>query len=366
MKRQHFAHSHNWKFILLIFSLALFSCALPSVSLPTVTAIPTADDPSVPLQRLQVFFTNPKAPHSKDYQGGLDVSIANDIDQARLSVDIAAYSLNLWSIQDALIHAHQRGVAVRVVMESDNMGNREVQQIQDAGIQVVGDQHEGLMHDKFIVIDQTVVWTGSMNFTAGGTYRDNNNLLRIDSSKAAEDYTGKFNEMFTDNLFGPDATVKPTYPKLSMDGTPIEILFSPNGGAAARILELIQNAQSSINFMAYSFTSNDIGDAIIARSQAGVSVEGVMDDGQVKSNEGTEYDPFQQAGLDVRLDGNETGLMHHKVIIIDRQIVITGSYNFTASAEESNDENIVVIFSTVVAEKYMDEFQRVFGQAQQP
>jgi phosphatidylserine/phosphatidylglycerophosphate/cardiolipin synthase-like enzyme len=118
--------------------------------------------------------------------------------------------------------------------------------------------------------------------------------------------------------------------------------------------------------MAFSFTSNNIGAAVMDRAQAGITVAGVMDDGQVASNQGTEYDPFQQAGLDVRKDGNVNGLMHHKVILIDRQIVITGSYNFTASAEESNDENVVIIFSPDVVAQYLEEFQRVYSQAQQP
>jgi phosphatidylserine/phosphatidylglycerophosphate/cardiolipin synthase-like enzyme len=59
-------------------------------------------------------------------------------------------------------------------------------------------------------------------------------------------------------------------------------------------------------------------------------------------------------------------LMHHKVIIIDRKIVIAGSYNLTASAEKYNDENVVIIESPRVAELFMEEFQRVYGQAQKP
>ena len=281
-------------------------------------------------------------------------------------MDVAAYSLNLWSIRDALINAHQRGVTVRMVMESDNMDGQEVQDLQDAGIPILGDQREGLMHDKFIVIDRSEVWTGSMNYTVGGTYKDNNNLIRIRSSQVAEDYTNEFEEMFTDNLFGPDGTANTPNPKLTIDDTPVEIYFSPDDGVAAHLLELIQAAQESIYFMAYSFTSNDLGDAIVAQAQAGLTVAGVMDDGQVASNQGTEYDVFQQAGLDVRKDGNTNGLMHHKVIIIDKSIVITGSYNFTASAEKSNDENVVIIFNPDVAAQYMEEFARVYGQAKQP
>ena len=105
--------------------------------------------------------------------------LAAAIDGARLSVDVAAYSLNLWSIRDTLIHAHQRGAVVRMVMESDNMDDLEVQDLMDAGIPVVGDQHEGLMHDKFVIVDRAEVWTGSMNYTVGEAYTDNNDLIRI-------------------------------------------------------------------------------------------------------------------------------------------------------------------------------------------
>jgi len=146
----------------------------------------------------------------------------------------------------------------------------------------------------------------------------------------------------------------------------VEIYFSPEEKTASRIRDLIQGARESINFLAYSFTSNDIGAAMMERAQAGVKVSGVMDDGQVKTSQVTEYDPFKQAGMDVRMDGNLDGLMHHKVIIIDQLIVITGSYNFTTSAETTNDENLVIIFSPEVAARFMEEFQRVYQQAQQP
>jgi phosphatidylserine/phosphatidylglycerophosphate/cardiolipin synthase-like enzyme len=126
---------------------------------------------------------------------------------------------------------------------------------------------------------------------------------------------------------------------------------------------LIRDAQESIHFMAYSFTADDIGGALRDQAQNGLLVSGVMDQGQVASNQGTEYDLFGQALLDVRLDGI-SGLMHHKVIIIDEQIVITGSYNFTASAETRNDENVVIIFDPDVAARFMIEFRNVFGMAQ--
>ena len=233
------------------FQLQELSSSRPAVSV-------TATSPST--DWLQITFTDPSAPHARDYEGGPDTALAASIDQARLSVDVAAYSLNLWSIRDALIHAYQRGVVVRMVMESDNMDVPEVQEILDAGIPIIGDQHEGLMHDKFVVVDHSVLWTGSMNYTVSGAYKDNNNLVYIRSNQVADYYTQEFEEMFTHRLFGPDRISNtPNLKKLDINGTPLEILFSPDDKPAARIIELIQSAQKSIDFMAYTFTSNEIG-----------------------------------------------------------------------------------------------------------
>ena len=345
--------------LLLTACLPLRETTLP-ISLPAATS--TINPRSVE-SGLEVIFTNPSDPRAHSYEGGPDILLGDAIDAAQLSVDMAAYSLNLWSIRDALIHAYKRGVDVRLVMESTNMDNQVIHELRDAGIEVLGDSHQGLMHNKFIIIDRSDVWTGSMNYTTSGVYKDNNNLLHIRSRQAAQDYTREFEEMFTKNRFGPEKTTGTPYPKVNLAGSPVEIYFSPQDQAGGRIVELLQGAQESVYFLAYSFTSNPIGSAIMERAQAGLRVAGVMDDTQIKSNRGTEYDPFKQAGLDVVLDGNKDGLMHHKVIVIDQKIVITGSYNFSSSAENINDENIVIIFSPVVAAKYIEEFQRVYTQA---
>jgi phosphatidylserine/phosphatidylglycerophosphate/cardiolipin synthase-like enzyme len=87
-----------------------------------------------------------------------------------------------------------------------------------------------------------------------------------------------------------------------------------------------------------------------------------MESQQVRSNQGTEYDRLRQAGLDARLDGNPE-YMHHKVFIIDNEIVILGSYNFSAAAETRNDENLLVIYSPELAEQFMLEFERIYEKA---
>ena len=356
--------------VLFLMGVVLSSCAqIPPgrLALPgSVLAAATEPATALPAAGIQVFFTNPTAVHATDYEGGPDEALVAALDQVHLSIDVAAYSLDLWSIRDALINAHKRGVVVRMVMESDDMDNQEVRQVMDAGIPIVGDGQTGLMHNKFIVMDRLDVWTGSMNYTSSGVYKDNNNLIHIHSSQVAEDYTNEINQMFTYHLFGPKKIAGTPNPKVIVAGTPVEIYFSPEAKPVNRILELIQSAQTSINFLAYSFTSAEIGEAMLQRAKSGVVVSGVMDSGQVKTTSVTEFDPLKQAGLDVRLDGNLNGLMHHKVIIIDQKIVITGSYNFTTAAETTNDENVVIIFSPRVAANYLQEFQQVYTLAQQP
>jgi phosphatidylserine/phosphatidylglycerophosphate/cardiolipin synthase-like enzyme len=361
----------------LIFSVACnFSTPTENPAPPTPGEGDSATETPLPLTEIpleagygvnggwfELYFTNPQSPLASQMTGGPDGPLVTAIDSARLSVDVAAYSLSLNSVRDALIDAHKRGVRVRMVMESENLDRSDPQKLKDAGIPILGDRREGLMHDKFIVIDNSEVWTGSLNFTDSGTYADNNNLIRIRSVKIAEDYTKEFEEMFVDDKFGPDVVAETPNPHITVDGTQIDVYFSPDDGVQASLLDLVANSQKSIYFMAFSFTSDALGDAIRARAQEGVVVAGVMEDEQVNSNVGTEFDAFRQAGLDVLRDGNE-GQMHHKVMIIDESIVVLGSYNFTNSAETRNDENLIVIHNEQIAMQFLAEFQRVHTQAQ--
>jgi phosphatidylserine/phosphatidylglycerophosphate/cardiolipin synthase-like enzyme len=312
---------------------------------------------------VQVYFSDPTGPNAETLRGGPDKFLADAIRRARLSVDVAVYDLDLWSIRDALLEAFRRGVEVRMVTDSDNLEEKEIQELKDAGIAVLGDRSQGLMHHKFTVIDGQDVWTGSMNYTLNSAYRNDDNLIHIHSPELAVDYTTEFNEMFVEDRFGPKSLANTPQPNLIIDGSPVEVYFSPDDGVEAHIVELIRSAGKSIKFMAYSFTSDKIGQAMVKKSQEGVQVSGIFEEEQTRSNRGTEYDRLDVAGLDIHLDGNPRN-MHHKVIIIDDAIVITGSYNFSNNAETSNDENLLVIHDPQVAAYYAKEFQRVISQSQ--
>ncbi len=330
---------------------------------PAQAPEPTLASASQTADWYSLYFTDPTSPTSKSYSGGPDQALVDAIGAARLSVDVAAYDLDLFSMRDALIAAQRRGVSVRMAMDSDNMDETEVQDLEDAGIPILGDRREGLMHNKFVVIDRQEVWTGSMNYTVNGSYRNNNNLIRIRSEQLAQDYTVEFEEMFVDDRFGPSSPANTPYPTVTVGGTLVEVYFSPDDGTSARLVELIQGARQQVSFLAYSFTSDDIAAAMLARAAEGVQVSGVFEAEQERSNVGTEFDHLRSAGLDVRLDGNPYN-MHEKVIIIDGETVVTGSYNFSASAEDRNDENTLVIHNPEIAASFLAEFQRVFAVAQ--
>lgn len=309
---------------------------------------------------IAVYFTRPEA--RSGFRGGPDARLASAIEQAQLSVDVAAMQLDLWSLRDALLDAHRRGVQVRLAADNDTLNEEEVEALVQAGIPVHSDREESLMHHKFVVIDRQQVWTGSMNFTVNGAYRHNNNLVGIRSAELAADYTAEFEEMFTDSRFGIASRADTPYPQINVDGIEMEVRFSPDEGAAERIIELIEKAQRNIQFMAFSFTSDEIAAAMIARAEAGVEVSGIFEADQVESNLGSEYETLRQAGLDVRRDGNPDQ-MHHKVMIIDGITVITGSYNFSANAETRNDENTLIMHGEALAGEYLEEYERLWAEA---
>lgn len=311
----------------------------------------------------ELYFSDPFHPSAWTYEGGMDVPLVAAIDQARLSLDVAAYSMSLRSVRDALTRAHRRGVTVRMVMESDNMERAVPQYLIEEGIEIIGDRREGLMHNKFVIIDRSEVWLGSANFTTSGFYEENNSLVRFRSQKIVENYLKEFNEMFEEDFFGEDVLAQTPNPSLTVDGVDSENYFSPDDGAGRRILDLLKGAESSIYFLAFSFTTDDFAETIVRKAREGLSIAGVMDEGQIKSNTGGEYDRFKQAGLPVYIDGNP-GNMHHKVFIIDERIVIFGSYNFSASAERRNDENVLIVFDPEFAAQFVKEFWRIYEQAQ--
>ncbi|MGQ0601474.1 MAG: phospholipase D-like domain-containing protein [Anaerolineales bacterium] len=341
--------------ILLLFVVANFLSGGSATPTPVV-------EPTQPAGRwYRLYFTDPATTANADNPtGGIPAAIIRSFDEAQRSIDIAIYEIDYQPFADALIAAHQRGVIVRVVTDSDYRDEKPMKAIARAGITVAEDQRDPFMHNKFVVLDSVRVWTGSMNFTFSDSYRNNNSMLLIESSRLAENYSAQFDRLFELNNFEQAGPVP--NPALNLSGALIENYFSPNGGVAAHLLDVLRAARSSVHFMAFAFTREDFANVLIDKVGQGVTVQGVFERRQVAAGSDGAWNALRRAGLDVRLDGNSYNL-HSKVFIVDQQIVVVGSYNFSRNAEENNNENVLVIHDPEIAAAYFAEWQKVWALA---
>jgi phosphatidylserine/phosphatidylglycerophosphate/cardiolipin synthase-like enzyme len=135
----------------------------------------------------------------------------------------------------------------------------------------------------------------------------------------------------------------------------VETFFSPKGGCAAAIVGAIGRAEKTIHVQAYSFTSAPIAAALVAAHKRGVKTQVILDKSQ-QTERYSEADFLQHAGVAVFIDSAH-GIAHNKVMILDGHTVITGSFNFSKAAEESNAENLLIIHQTpALAEKYLSNW----------
>lgn len=336
--------------------------AEPIESQPEPTARPTfAED----AYWYEIFFTDPSCPPEAERVGGVDEIIAEDIVNAAFQVDIAAFDLDSVPMIEALISAEELGTIVRVVVDDEHTPASTINRLRRNGISVVEDQRSALMHNKFVIIDQQILWTGSTNFSSNGIFCNNNNLVRIDSLDLAANYSLEMDEMYNDRQFGARSP-RNTARNVEVNGVRIENHFSPESEVAPVVAREIARANSEILFLAFSFTNEDVGEAVLERAEAGLDVRGVFE--TVGSDTTFSYYPdFRRANLDnlqVRTDGNSR-IMHHKVFIIDRKIVAFGSFNYTNSGNDNNDENTLIVHDPEFASYFIEEFELVWEEAQE-
>jgi phosphatidylserine/phosphatidylglycerophosphate/cardiolipin synthase-like enzyme len=312
---------------------------------------------------------NAKIP-AQNYQGSIPEQLIKHIDDAKKTIHIASFETDLNDVANALIRAKQRGVDVRWITDDESgiaadtkPGHGQFKMLKAAGIPLKDDARGALMHDKFWLFDGQITWTGSTNVTVSGMFEQNNNAIVIYSPELTAIYERQWAEMWAGN-FNAKSPSTVDQQSLKIDGTPIQILFSPEDKAISHIVPYVQKAKSSIRFLAFTFTQDQLGAAMIERKKGGVEVRGVFE----STGSDTEYSemiPLYCAKAPVRQDGNPA-FLHHKVIIIDERIVITGSLNFTDNADESNNENVIIIDNADIAKLYTQEFQRVWDAGHDP
>ncbi len=315
-----------------------------------------------------VYFTDPLVINNPDViSGSIEEKLIEFINNAQTSIHIASFEFNLTPVAEALIAAKNRGVDVKWMTDDKNgleydtqPGRGQFSLLLGAGIEVKDDARSALMHNKFWIFDQKIVWTGSTNITSNGIFKQNNNVLVIRSSDIAFAYEREFQEMWN-GQFGPRAPSTINNQWAIVDGTPVQALFSPEDKIVSNLIALVKDAQVSIRFLAFSFTDYPLAQVMIDRARAGVDVKGVYETFG-STGTGSELQTFWCAGLPVRQDGNGS-FLHDKLIIVDNSIVATGSLNFSSNADDSNEENIVILDNAEIAALYLQEFDKLWAQA---
>jgi len=258
-------------------------------------------------------------------------------------VRCAFYDMELPSLVDALNDRDHK-----VIMDSGN-ANRVSGEVKHIDYDV----RNNVMHNKFCIFDDAIVLTGSMNPTKNGDTKNNNNIVVVHSPTLAFNYIEEFDEL-DNRIFGKGDKV--SIPSLIYNNGMITNLFCPEDRCKNHVIKALRKAEKSIHFMTFSFTDRDIARVLISMNE-NIPVEGLMERQRINAKYNM-YRTLVENGVKIHTDTNKA-FMHHKVFIIDGKTVITGSYNPTTNGNIHNDENILIIEDSSVAQQFLEEYRRL-------
>ena len=302
------------------------------------------------------------------------------INRAKYSIDIAQYDYNQSSgfanIATAVNNAYLAGKKVRWIYDGSQSNTGLA--LLNSGIHTLASPTTsayGIMHNKFVLIDanstdanDAIVNTGSEDWGVTQFNYCYNNTVFIQDSAMAHVFKQEFDMMWGDtgvvpnpvlSKFGPYKTDLGRH-TFSIGGKTVELYFSPSDGTDSHIQSSINSANTDLYFGVYTFTEVTDANDIVAKYTGGVYTAGIVD--QYSSTTGSAY-PILTSGLGTNLK-TYTGsyIYHNKMLIVDPSnfcsdpLVLTGSHNWTTSANTLNDENVIIIHNDTVANIYYQSF----------
>jgi phosphatidylserine/phosphatidylglycerophosphate/cardiolipin synthase-like enzyme len=278
-----------------------------------------------------------------------ETALLQFIDSAQEYIHCALFEVGLESIQEVLLEKEKQ-MEVQVVVDNNYLHKYNHS--------FVKADTWGLMHNKFCIIDGVKVSSGSMNPTNNGANKNNNNLLLINSEVLTANYQAEFYELWNGTFKKGDKVLNPS---IMIGDIKIRNYFCPEDDCAERVKDELKKAKKSVKLMTFSFTHDSIGNILLLMDLNNISIEGVMEARQVTKY--SQYERLINQDIDVIKDGNKQN-MHHKVFIIDDNIVVTGSFNPTNGGNEKNDENILIIEDKEITAKFIEEYEYVRKEAE--
>ncbi|MGC9354178.1 MAG: phospholipase D-like domain-containing protein [Mariniphaga sp.] len=332
--------------------------------------------------------------YAQNIGGALDDTLVAYIDRASESVDFAIYSfsnISSASIPDALNRAAGRGVQVRVIACGTNQNPGLNNLNSEIPVLVAPDDNnrDGIMHNKFAVIDaesadseKPVVWSGSTNISYNQVVSDANSMIFIQDQALARAYKIEFEEMWGSNgaypnegnaKFGAEKSDNTPH-EFVIGGNRVESYFSPSDGTNQQIINAINSADNNLNVATMLITRTDVALAIEDAKNRGTAVN-VLTEGDANT-ETVNSILLDALGGESYVFDAEYGILHHKYAVVDNSraefdpLVVTGSHNWSNSANEINDENTLIIHNGNIANQYYQNFVARFkangGQLKTP
>lgn len=317
-------------------------------------------DPSSATQagnEVQAFFTDPLSP-STDNE--LASALMRFLADAQDSLDVAIYHLDEPRILEALGHLCARGVRLRMVLDREAKQSDLPLLAQRAPCtQARVYAGSGLMHHKFAVADGRAVWTGSANWTTGGLAQQANNALWVVSADLAQQYTRAFERLIDADSASQTHTDEPG--AIALADRRVHVFFSPDTQIENELIRWIQTAKHSIQLAMYYYTNDRLHKALLDALTRGVRVDALWDR---QGWQGCDYSEMDEMlSLGIGQIAPLPGLLHHKFAVLDGQVVLTGSANWTGSAFAQNAENALIIKDAPLAAHYQAEFNRLAQDA---
>jgi len=316
----------------------------------------------------------------------IDDTLISYINRAKYTVDFTMYNFNnqgISNISDALKAAANRGVTVRVI-GCGTTANMGIDELAGSNVHVLigpsSSNRTGIMHNKFILFDtesanpnEPLVWTGSTNLTDGQINLDANQVIIIQDQSLARAYKIEFEEMWGSTGSNPDATKarfgftkrNNTPHEFMINGKRVENYFSPTDGVNAKIVQNINTTDSDLSIATMLITRNEMADAIAAQKEDGDAVNVLTNS---EGNNGATVNTILSAALGTHytFDDVSSGIMHNKYMVVDQNapssdpLVLTGSHNWSAAADNDNDENTLIIHDATIANIYYQNFVKRF------
>jgi len=281
------------------------------------------------------------------------------IESAERTLDVCIYDLDLPEFADAFLAAHDRGVKVRIILAKENAAKaypviEQLKTMKDLGILTLADNRSGLMHNKFMIADGIRVWTGSYNLTRNCSRFNDNHAIILESPELAVNYEREWTEI-SEGRHGRRYASPTPHPRVTVGNVEIQNLFTPEDDVRSAIVSVIDNAKTEVAILAFSFTDTAMVEAVGRAVKRGVRVIIVLDSGMA-NHPTAKTRELRATGASVRLSPGI--LLHHKVVVADKESVVLGSANFSSAAFDKNDENVLIIHSTAFAAAMLREAQR--------